>query len=316
VDGKQNIEYRYNMNLENVALFKAIATLGSLSAAARQIGVPPMAVSRKLSSLEDEIGVRLFHRTTRSIALTPEGEAFLPFATMLLETKDAALAAIVSGESGLRGVLKVTAPNVIGRSIILPAMTRIMADNPSLKVDLTLTDGIVDIAGAGLDLAIRVSPLVSSELIATQLASNPRILCASPGYIERFGKPETIEDLVSHPCLTLHGMPTWPLVVGDETEWVRVSGPFTSNSVEGVRGACLDGAGIAMMTYWDVWECIERGNLERIELTDAKLGDLGIWAVYPSRQHLPRRIRTLIDALKDYLADPRSSGAETSARGQ
>lgn len=289
------------MNLDNVSLFRAIATLGTLSAAGRQLGLPPMAVSRRLASLEEEIGVRLFHRTTRSLALTAEGEAFLPFATALLDTQDAALAAIVSGDSGLQGVLKVTAPNVIGRSLVLPTITALMADNPSLKVDLMLTDGIVDIAGAGLDLAIRVSPLESSELIATQLAPNPRVLCASPGYIARFGKPTAVEDLVSHPCLTLHGMSSWPFEIAGRCEWVRVSGPFASSSVEAIRGACLEGVGIAMMTYWDVWECLDRQNLERIELEDARLGELGIWAVYPSRQHLPLRIRALIDALRGKL---------------
>lgn len=290
------------MDTENVSLFRTIAMLGTFSAAARQLGIPVMTVSRRLASLEDEVGVRLFHRTTRSVSLTAEGEAFLPYATTLLETHDAALAAMVTGERGLRGVLKITAPNLIGRSIIVPALARMMADNPSLKVNLTLSDGIVDIVGSGLDLAIRVSPLESSELVATQLAPNPRILCAAPSYIRRFGKPETIADLAAHPCLTLHGMPSWPFEVAGDTRWIRVMGPFTTSSVEAVCGACLEGAGIAMMTYWDVWECLERGALECIELTDAAVTGLGIWAVYPTRQQMPKRIRVLMDALRKQLA--------------
>ncbi|MBD9529067.1 LysR family transcriptional regulator [Paracoccus sp. PAR01] len=291
------------MDIDNVSLFKTIAMLGTLSAAARQLGLPAMTVSRRLASLEDELGVRLFHRTTRSVSLTPEGEAFLPYATTLLETHDAALAAMVTGDSGLRGVLKVTAPNLIGRSLIVPALTRLMADNPSLKVDLTLTDGIVDIVDSGLDLAIRVSPLESSELVATQLAPNPRILCAAPDYIRRFGKPATTEDLVAHPCLTLHGMPAWPLEVEGETRMVRVTGPFATSSVEAVRAVCIEGAGIAMMTYWDVWQCLEDGSLERIELSDATLGGLGIWAVYATRRRLPERVRVLMDQLRAQLQE-------------
>ncbi|MDM7968168.1 MAG: LysR family transcriptional regulator [Paracoccaceae bacterium] len=290
------------MDIDNVSLFRTIATLGTLSAAARKLGLPAMTVSRRLASLEDELGVRLFHRTTRSVSLTPEGEVFLPYASNLIDTTEAALAAVATGESGLRGVLKVTAPNLIGRSIIVPALTRLMADNPSLKVDVTLSDAIVDIVGSGLDLAIRVSPLASSELVATQLASNPRVLCASPKYIRRFGKPLTTDDLVSHPCLTLHGMPSWPLESNGETRTIRVTGPFATSSIEAVRAACLEGAGIGMMTYWDVWQCLENGSLEQIELSDATLRDLGIWAVYPTRQQLPKRIRALIDQLKVQFA--------------
>jgi DNA-binding transcriptional LysR family regulator len=297
------------MSLENVSLFRAIASQGTLSGAARQFGIPPMAVSRRLASLEEEVGARLFHRTTRSLSLTPEGEAFLPYAIQLLETQDAALSAVGSGDSGLKGVLKVTAPNVIGRSIVVPVLARLLAENPSLKVDLNLTDGIVDIVGTGLDLAIRVSPLESSELIATRLAANPRILCAAPGYIARFGKPETIADLTSHPCLVLHGMPTWPFEVEGQPQAIRVSGPLKATSLEAIRSACLEGAGVAMMSYWDVSERIDSGDLERIELPDAKLGDLGIWAVYPSRQHLPRRLHALVEALRSYFAEPPGGGS-------
>jgi len=289
------------MLIENIALFRSIASLGTLSATARQMGVPVMTVSRRLASLESEVGVRLFHRTSRSVSLTPEGEAFLPYAISLLETHDAALAALAAGDSGLQGVLKVTAPNLIGRSIIVPALTRLMADNPLLKVDLTLTDGIVDLAGTGLDLAIRVSPLNSSELIATRLATNPRVLCAAPDYIRRFGKPAVVADLVGHPCLTLHGIPSWPFRIGEEIRWIRVNGPFTANSIEAIRAACRDGAGLAVMTYWDVEECLRQGCLERIEMKDAELPELGIWGVYPTRRQIPRRTRAVMDAIKAHL---------------
>lgn len=301
LDATLNIVYRYNMQIENVALFCAIAQLGTLSAAARKLDIAPMAASRRLASLERDVRARLVHRTTRSLALTVEGEAFLPHAIELLEAHEAALSAIAAGTEDLQGVLKVTAPNVIGRSVVVPILARLMRDNPALRVDLTLTDGIVDIAGAGLDLAIRVSPLDSSDLIATQISPNPRILCASPDFIKKSGMPGALDEVLDKACLTLHDMPEWPFQLGDRLQWIRVPSRFAANSVEALRSACIEGAGIAMMTYWDVRDSIECGDLLRIDLRDASLGELGIWAIYPSRKHLPQRTRAVIDALRSRL---------------
>src|SRR5580700_9289253 len=188
------------MDLTDVALFRTIVSVGNLSAAARQMGTTPMLVSRRLAGLEAELGVRLFHRTTRSLSLTPEGEAFLPHAVTLIEARDSAFESVSSGGSGLSGVLKITAPNVIGHAVVVPVVAELIADNPALRVDLTLSDGIVDIATAGLDVAIRVAEMKPSDMIATRVADNPFIVIASPGYVARFGTPVTTEDLVSHPA--------------------------------------------------------------------------------------------------------------------
>src|ERR1700684_3510603 len=145
------------MDLADVALFRAIASVGSLSAAARQIGTTPMLVSRRLAGLEAELGARLFHRTTRSLSLTPEGKAFLPHAVTLMDARDAALESVSSGGSGLSGVLKITAPNVIGHSIVVPVVAELIADNPALRVDLTLSDGVLDIVTAGWGVGGRVA---------------------------------------------------------------------------------------------------------------------------------------------------------------
>jgi len=290
------------MDLDDVALFRAIASSGSLSEAGRQLGLAPMAVSRRLAALETALGTRLFHRTTRSISLTAEGEAFLPHAIALLDAQDAALASLASGDAGLTGVLKITAPNVIGHSVVVPVVADLLSHNPMLSVDIALTDNVVDLAAIGLDVAIRVSPLEPSDMIASKLAHNPRVLCASPAYIARFGKPSTIADLISHPCIKLQGLDTWPFKIRGEIERIRVSGPFSANTVDAVRSACLSGVGIAMMTYWDVLRHLSEGELERIELRDAELDNLGIWAVFPTRKHMPARVRAFIDALRERLS--------------
>ena len=286
------------MDLADVALFRTIASLGSLSAAARQMGATPMLVSRKLAGLEAELGARLFHRTTRSLSLTPEGEAFLPHAANLIEVLNSAFNSVSSGGSGLSGVLKITSPNVIGHSVVVPVVAELIADNPALRVDLTLSDSVIDITTAGLDVAVRVVEMKPSDMIATRVADNPFTLIASPGYVARFGQPATTEDLVSHPCIKLHAMDTWPFTRGGEMHRVRISGPLSASTVDAVRAACIADVGIAMLTYWDVHEQIARGELQRIALADVQPFEVGIWAVFPTRTLMPGRVRAFIDALR------------------
>ena len=290
------------MDLADVALFRTIVAAGSFSAAARRLGTTPMLVSRRLAAFEVELGARLFNRTTRSLSLTPEGEAFLPHAAALIEAHDSALESMTSAAAGLSGVLKITAPNVIGHAVVVPVVTHLMADNPSLKVNLTLSDLFVDIASAGLDLAIRVAPMKPSDLVATRLADNPYVLCASPAYLARFGEPSTVGELVSHPCVRLHAMETWPLNVSGELSHIRIDGPFSANTVDAIRAAAIEGAGIAMMTYWDVHEQFRSGALRKLNLTDAEPIELGIWAVFLTRAQLPRRVTALIEALRERLS--------------
>lgn len=289
------------MDLADVTLFRSIAAAGSLSAAARQMGTTPMLVSRRLAALEAELGARLFHRTTRSLSLTPEGEAFAPHAAALLAARDSAFESVASAAAGLSGELKATAPNVIGHSLVVPTVARLMADNPALRVNLTLSDGLVDIAAAGLDVAIRVAPLKPSDLVATKLADNPYVLCASPAYIARFGEPATLEQLANHPCIRLQAMENWPFTQNGERRQVRIDARLLTSTVDAVRAACLAGAGVAMMTYWDVYQQIERGELKRIALSDAEPLELGIWAVFLTRAQMPLRVRAFIDALRERL---------------
>ncbi len=295
------------MDLADVALFRTITLTGSLSAAARQMGTTPMLVSRRLAALEAELGARLFHRTTRSMSLTPEGEVFLPHAVALLEARDSAVESVSSARSGLSGVLKVTAPNVIGHAVVVPLAAKMIADNPALRIDLTLSDSVMDVASVGLDVAVRVAQMKPSDVIATRLADNPYTVCASPAYIARFGAPVTTGDLMGHCCIKLHAMDTWPFKRGGEVDRLRVSGPFSANTVDAVRAACIAGVGIAMMTYWDVHKQIEREELKRIVLSDAEPVEMGIWAVYQSRRHMPVRVRAFIDALRQRLLAGTSS---------
>ena len=292
------------MQIPDVEVFSAIAESGSLSAAARRLGLAPMTVSRRLASLEGELGVRLFHRTTRSVSLTAEGETFLPFATTLLEASEGARVSLKSNAGAASGVLKVTAPTVFGQAVIMPLIPTLLAEHPALRVDLTLSDSIVDIVGLGIDVAVRISTLRDSTLIARPLAPNPRVLCASPLYLERHGIPATMDALLSHRRIALHGMPFWPFMRDGEAVSMRAEGVFSANSVEAVRTASRQGLGIAMLTYWDIRDDLAAGSLCLVELEDVDPEQLFITALLPTRQHVPHRVGVFLQRLEAVL-DPR-----------
>ncbi|WKV98480.1 LysR substrate-binding domain-containing protein [Pseudomonas sp. H22_DOA] len=289
------------MQVSDVQVFDAIADTGSLSAAARRLGLTPMTVSRRLAALESELGVRLFHRTTRAVSLTAEGETFLPFAATLLQASEEARACLKSSAGTASGVLKVTAPTVFGQSVIMPLLPELLAEHPALRIDLTLSDSIVDIVGLGIDVAIRIATLRDSALIARPLAPNPRVLCASPAYLKRYGTPTTMEALTNHRRIALHGMPYWPFMRAGEAVAIRADGVFSANSVEAVRTACREGLGMAMLTYWDVRDDLAAGNLCLLELADAMPEQLFITALLPTRQHVPHRVGIFLQRLEAAL---------------
>ena len=289
------------MQIPDVEVFSAIAESGSLSAAARRLGLSPMTVSRRLASLEGELGVRLFHRTTRSVSLTAEGETFLPFATTLLEASEGAKISLKSNAGAASGVLKVTAPTVFGQAVIMPLIPDLLAEHPALRVDLTLSHSIVDIVGLGIDVAVRIATLRDSALIARPLAPNPRVLCASPMYLERHGIPTTIDALLSHRRIALHGMPFWPFMRDGEAVSMRAEGVFSANSVEAVRTASRQGLGMAMLTYWDIRDDLAAGSLCLVELEDVDPEQLFITAILPTRQHVPHRVGVFLQRLEALL---------------
>jgi DNA-binding transcriptional LysR family regulator len=286
------------MQIADIKAFVAIAAGSSLSGAARRLGVLPMTISRRLAALEQALGVRLVHRTTRSVALTPEGELYLPYAHAMLDADEAARAAILTCGGAASGMLKVTAPTVFGQAVILPMIPALLKENPALRVDLTLSDSIVDIVGLGIDVAIRIATLRDSALVARHLAPNPRVICASPCYLQRKGVPSTLEALSAHDCIGLHAMPYWPLLKAGEACAVKADAAFSANSVEAVRSAAKLGLGVVMLSYWDVRGDLADGSLQEIRLEDAAAEHLSITALLPTRQQVPQRVKTFLDKLQ------------------
>lgn len=291
------------MDLADVLVLVEAVNAGSLAGAARRLGISPMLASRRLASLERELGVRLVQRTTRALAPTPEGEAFLPFAQAMIEDEAGGRAAIRPAEAGVSGTLRVTASMPFGRKVVAPMMAGFLRDHPSLRIDLLLTDSVVDIVAQGIDVAVRIAILRDNALIAKRLADNPRSLYASPAYLAERGSPESLADLAGHQCLTITGLTHWQFRSGGKLIRQKITGRFTASSVEALHQACLGGLGIANMSNWDVVDEIADGSLVELPLADAEPEALAVWAVYPSARLVAPKVRAFINALERHLRD-------------
>ena len=290
------------MLVADLRVFLAVVAAGTLSAAGRQLDISPMQVSRRLASLEEELGVRLFHRTTRAVSLTAEGEALLPYARTMTEAEDSVMGELRPASSSVKGLLRITAPSVFGQGIVVGLLPALLAQHPELRIDLDVSDKVVDLVGQGMDLALRVAPLADSELVARKLAPNPRVLCASPAYLQRHGQPGTLEALEQHACIMLQAVPRWPFVVDGALQYRRLPARVSTSSVDAVRSAAVQGLGIAMLAYWDVFQQIRDGALVEIALQDAQMEQLAVWAVMPTRRYVPTRVKVFLAALESALA--------------
>ncbi|AZS22100.1 MULTISPECIES: LysR family transcriptional regulator [unclassified Caulobacter] len=289
------------MDLADLAVFVEAAQAGSLAAAGRRLGVSPMAASRRLAALEAELSVRLVHRTTRSLSLTPEGEALLPHAQAMLEQEAEGRAAVRPAKAGASGLLRITASVPFGRKIVTPMMASFLRDNPDLRAELLLTDGIVDIAAQGIDLALRIGPMRDSTLVARRLADNPRGLYASPGYLERRGTPEIMTDLAAHECLLLPGMTQWTFERGGKPVQQRVSGRFVADSFEALQQAAIEGLGIVRLSAWNVQDDLASHRLIEITPSDVVIPTQSVWGVYPTTRFVPAKVRLFVEAFQAHL---------------
>ena len=289
------------MKLEDVEVFVEAVKAGSLAGAARRLSVSAMAASRSLNNLEAELGVRLVHRTTRSLSPTSDGAVFLPHAQALLEDKNNALADLFPEGTHLSGRLRITASAGFGRKIVAPMLTRFMQQHPALQVDLLATDEQVDIVGKGIDVALRIAPLRDNRLVAHRLCHNPRDLCASAAYLAANGYPKSFNDLAAHSCLTTSDSVHWSFEQGEQHYKQKVSGRFSANSIEAIFEACLGGLGIANLSRWYVEPAFREGKLVRIVLEDAQPESLAVWAVYPTSRLIPAKVRKFVEALEAEL---------------
>lgn len=296
------------MNTDDIAVFVGAVSSGSISEAGRRLGLMPMAATRRLATLEATLGVRLLHRTTRSLSLTPEGEAFLPFAQAIVENEQQGRAQVRADTLGAAGLLRVSVPIAFGLRIVTPLIPTILAQNPELQIALDMNDRLPDLTATGTDLAIRIARLKDSSLIAHKLADNPRTLVASPEYLERRGSPRSIDDLVHHDCLPMTGVTHWTFNSGGSETHVRINSRFSASSIAGCQSACIAGAGVALLSEWAISGDLRAGRLHRVGLDGANPEEIGIWAVYPTTRNVLPKVRVFVSAVRSALQADASLG--------
>jgi DNA-binding transcriptional LysR family regulator len=290
------------MDTAAVAVLVNAALVGSLAGAARRLGISPMVATRRLAALEQDLGVRLFHRTTRSMSLTPEGEAFLPYAQALVEGELAARANLRAAKEGVSGTLRVNTSTAFGRKMIAPIIPRLLKTHPSLRIELELIDAVVDLTGTGTDMAIRFAEPRDNSLVARPLGVCPRVLVASPAYVAAHGRPSTAADLKQHACLALSGVSRWPLRIDGRERQVPINVRLAASSADALHDACVHGAGITLLSHWNIRDDLLDGTLVCIDLTDASVDDHTIWAVYPTAKLVLPKVRMFIAELETLLA--------------
>lgn len=286
--------------------FSRVAESGSFSAVAREMGTTQPAVSRQIAALEDYLGVRLLHRTTRSLALTEDGRDLLAHATRVLEAVEETEAAVGRGRASPGGLVRIGASVSFGRLYIAPRIGTLLDRYPDLRIELSLNDGIVDLVHDGLDMAVRVGDVPDSALVARRIGVVRRICVASREYLDRHGRPTRPADLTEHNCIVMvrRGGADWAFDGPEGPEHVHVTGRFQTDSGEAVRQVVLAGLGIALTPAWLLRDALVAGTVEEL-LPDWRAPLSPIHAVYPTRRYLAPRTRAVIDFLvEEFRLDP------------
>lgn len=290
--------------LNDLEVFAKIVSENSMSGAARELGLSPAVVSKRMQRLEERLGTRLLNRTTRQISLTEAGEGYYERTLSILAEIEEAEDYIATRSSAARGTLKISAPTSFCRMHIAPHLAKFLRANPDLKISIEVSDDFVDLISEGLDLAIRIGDLPDSSLVARKLAPVRRILCATPQYLEHHGKPTKLEDLDTHALIAPHNQGPWKLSGPNGEVVYKPASMLSTNSSEVVRETVLSGLGIALRSTWDIGPELEASKLQRVLPDYSATQGLGIYAVYPSRSFLPAKIRLFIDYLSE-LYGPR-----------
>ncbi len=292
--------------LSDIAVFVQVVERGSFTAAADRLGISKAAASKYVARLEKRLGARLLHRTTRRLTLTEAGNALFDGARGALEQLTQAENAVTELAGEPRGRLRVTAPVYFGAAFLVPGFGDFLRRYPAIELDLDLDNRIVDLVAGGYDLAIRITSLSSSSLVARRLASAPLVTVAAPAYLARHGTPRTPADLRDHACLTysLDRTPNdWHFTddAGGAIS-VPVAGGLRCNSDDALKQAALDGLGIVRFPALFVGAELAEGRLERL-LTGYEPPPGTLCAVFPTRRNLAPKVRVFVDFLAERLGD-------------
>lgn len=293
------------METEGIKLFVLAAEKLNISAAGRELGMPPSVASARLAKLEKAVGADLLRRSTRKVALSTEGAEFLPFAREILAQENAALAAMGFGNEHVSGTLRFTASSTFAQQYIVPLVSEFLEMYPGINLDLRLSDKEFDLIHGSFDLALRNSVLPDSNLKARKLADDRRIFCASPEYLEKWGRPRHPDDLQAHQLIAFKSQ-TPVALVGPNGEKGQVEHRSSQNRLiidDGLsyKIATMEGAGIALHALWSVHRELSAGTLVQV-LPDYRMDEEpALWLVYPKSNVLTAKVRVFIDFLVERI---------------
>jgi len=289
--------------LEDLRLFCVVARKNSFAESAKEMGSSPAYISKRIALLEAALGVRLFHRTTRSVVMTEEGSNVHEWARRILDDVDQMLETVSSAKQVPRGLLKISTSFALGRKYVSPLLSEFARLHPALRIQLELFDRQVDMINEGFDLDIRVGPVHEPHLFAKRIIASQRVLCASPDYLARHGAPQTLSDLTQHQCLVIRernqSFGIWRMMGPNGAETVKVAGGLASNHGEIIHQWAIDGHGVILRSIWDVAASLKDGSLVRV--LPAYFQEADLCAVYPLQLKNSAKIRECVRFLQKNL---------------
>ena len=297
--------------LDDLRLFCAVARNRSFAATARELGLSNAVVSKRIAILETSMQAALLHRTTRSVALTEQGETVLQWAQRILDDVDQLADAVSQTRAEPVGLLRICTSAGFGRNRVAPALSALARRHPGLEIQLELLDRPVDLIEEGFHLDIRFGEAHEPYLISRRLAANERVLCAAPGYLKNHGKPKRLADLAQHRCILIReryqDFGRWTLQGPQGEETVKVGGPLSASNGEIVHQWAIDGHGIILRSTWDVSRDIAAGLLAPVLPQYFQPAD--VWAVYPSRLSVSAKVKVCVEFLEAWFAQGGMSAA-------
>lgn len=292
--------------LQDLEVFVQIVKSGNFAKAAAELQLNPSAISRRISHLEDHLGVRLFHRTTRNLSLTEVGDRYLNRCLSILAELEEAEREAKQHSKAPQGTLHVSCSTLFAHQCILTRLPQFLEQYPQVKIELILTDDIADLVDEGIDVAIRIGELANSALMTRKLVCDRRIICASPQYLDRYGTPVTPDDLAHHNCLSLNARKTtlnqWRFRDASGLREIDVRGNFAVNSGEALYKAVIAGLGIGRVTEFLSSQALSSGRLVRL-LTDYEdENEVGIYTVFPTNRYLLPKVQCFVEFLVNSFA--------------
>lgn len=288
---------------EDLRVFLTVVRKSSFVGASEELGLSPAYVSKRIRVLEQVLGARLMHRTTRNIALTDAGERAHRWAIRILDDLDNFVGEMTDVRQEPSGLLHICSSFGFGRNHVAPAIALLSSRFSELEVRLDVFDRVVDIVAEGFDLEIRIGDDLPAQHRARKLTDNHRVLCATPEYLARRGTPKNLKDLGMHDCLVIkernNPFGVWHLQRDGREESVRVNGPLSSNNGEIVLQWALGGRGILLRSYWDVKPLLNAGKL--VQVLHGYTQSANIWAVYPTRLADSAKLRVCVEFLQDHF---------------